>query len=66
MIVIVKDSMNTLSLSVEPIADLSAAGATQSAKRRMPDDMVMIRTAAELTRDLNAPKRWVYWTDFLG
>ena len=66
MIVIVKDSMNTLSLSVEPIADLSAAGATQSAKFRMPDDMVMIRTAAELTRDLNAPKRWVYWTDFLG
>ncbi len=57
--------MNAIPLSVEPTTDLSAAGANQPAKVRTPDDMVMIRTAAELTRDLNAPKPWVYWTDFL-
>ena len=33
--------------------------------RRAPDDMAMIRAAAELTRDLNAPNPRIYWTDFL-
>lgn len=32
----------------------------------IPDDRAMLRTAAELTRDLHAPKPLVYWTDFLG
>lgn len=33
--------------------------------KRAPDDMAMIRAAAELTRDLNAPDPRIYWTDFL-
>ncbi len=33
---------------------------------RMDDDRAMIRAAAELTRDLNAPSPAIYWTDFLG
>ncbi len=32
---------------------------------RPNEDQEMIRTAANLTRDLNAPKPWIYWTDFL-
>ena len=31
----------------------------------MTDDMPMIRAAAELTRDLNAPNPRIYWADFL-
>jgi fatty acid desaturase len=34
--------------------------------RRAPDDMAMIRAAAELTRDLNAPNPRIYWADFLA
>jgi fatty acid desaturase len=30
------------------------------------DDKVMIRSAAELTRDLTTPRSWVYWSDFLA
>jgi fatty acid desaturase len=37
-----------------------AAGAVQS------DDKAMIRSAAELTRDLTAPRSLVYWGDFLA
>jgi fatty acid desaturase len=33
--------------------------------KRAPDDMAMIRAAAELTRDLNAPNPRIYWADFL-
>jgi fatty acid desaturase len=36
------------------------------AKARIADDMAMLRTASELTRDLNAPKPSVYWADFLA
>lgn len=54
--------MNALPLSIEA----HSLGVTQAAQLRTPDDMAMIRTAAELTRDLNAPKPWVYWSDFLG
>jgi fatty acid desaturase len=32
---------------------------------RAPDDMAMIRAAAELTRDLTAPDPRIYWADFL-
>jgi fatty acid desaturase len=31
---------------------------------RVADDMAMIRTAAELTRDLNAPRPAIYWADY--
>lgn len=36
------------------------------ARAKIADDMAMIRAAAELTRDLNAPKPWIYWSDFLA
>jgi len=33
---------------------------------RIADDMAMLRTAAEATRDLNAPRAAIYWGDFLA
>lgn len=33
---------------------------------RMDDDRAMIRAAAELTRDINAPRPAIYWADFLA
>ena len=33
-------------------------------RSHLPDDKTMIRTAAELTRDLNAPRPAIYWADF--
>ena len=33
---------------------------------RVPDDIAMLRTAAELTRDINVARPAVYWGDFLG
>jgi fatty acid desaturase len=32
----------------------------------MADDRELLRTAAELTRDLQRPRAWIYWPDFLG
>lgn len=45
----------------------NADGVAARAERlkRAPDDMAMIRAAAELTRDLNAPDPRIYWTDFM-
>jgi fatty acid desaturase len=57
--------MTTTILS--PDAANAARAVTGDAKpARIDDDMVMIRAAAELTRDLNAPSKVIYWTDFLG
>jgi len=59
-------------LSLTPHVNASAfAGDAPAAPPRAPlaqtaDDMAMIRTAANLTRDLNAPRPVVYWTDFLA
>ncbi len=53
----------TLSTDTQAIAR-SAAG--DGALVRVADDMAMIRAAAELTRDLNAPSKAIYWTDLLG
>ena len=39
------------------------APATLAAKLRVADDKAMLRTAAELTRDLVAPRPAVYWAD---
>ena len=33
---------------------------------RAPDDVAMLRTAAELTRDINVARPVVYWADFLA
>ena len=37
-----------------------------SARRRIPDDVAMLRAAAELTRDINTAKPLIYWGDLLG
>ncbi len=37
-----------------------------AARAAIADDRAMIRAAAELTRDLNAPSPAIYWADFLG
>ena len=43
-----------------PAADL------QPATARAKDDAAMLKAAASLTRDLNAPKDIIYWADMLG
>ena len=48
------------------VADLPiAAEGGATARPAIPDDMAMIRAAAELTRDLNAARPAIYWADFL-
>ncbi|MBY0520440.1 MAG: fatty acid desaturase [Sphingomonas sp.] len=47
-------------------AGTRSAGAVRTRPDRIADDMAMLRTAAELTRDLNAPRPAIYWTDFLA
>jgi fatty acid desaturase len=55
--------MNTSLFSTDARADFVA---DVPAKARIADDMAMLRAAAELTRDLTAPKPMVYWADFLA
>lgn len=35
-----------------------------AARAPAPEDSILIRTAAKVTRDLNAPRPMVYWSDF--
>lgn len=58
--------MNAPTLPARQLVDGRAVRPDAGAKPRAADDMVMIRTAAELTRDLSAPKPRVYWLDFLA
>lgn len=57
--------MTSSLLSADNVADLRHIGADTEAKLPRADDMAMIRTAAELTRDLTAPNPAIYWADFL-
>lgn len=52
-------------LSPEASADLRETSAS-SAKTRLGDDAAMIRAAADLTRDLNAPNARIYWADLIA
>ena len=47
---------------------MTFARTSASATARVPiaDDRAMLKAAAELTRDLNAPRPGVYWADFLA
>ena len=45
--------------------DAGGAAQVRGAARRVPDDMAMLRTAAELTRDINAPNPRIYWPDLV-
>src|SRR5437016_3986313 len=42
------------------------AASKPRAAARATDDAAMIKAAAKLTRDLNAPKTGIYWADMLG
>ena len=56
--------MNTVALDAD-----EAVYQARTAKIRlsgMPDDKAMLRAASELTRDLQAPRPAIYWSDFLG
>jgi fatty acid desaturase len=44
----------------------TAAAPKQPAGERAKDDTAMLKAAANLTRDLNAPKAGIYWADMLG
>lgn len=55
--------MNSASLPSDSVTVLRE---TTAANPRVADDMAMIRAAAELTRDLNAPNPRLYWADFLA
>src|SRR5438309_8103473 len=42
------------------------AAEPQPVSARANDDTAMLKAAASLTRDLNAPKDAIYWADMLG
>ncbi|MES2055061.1 MAG: fatty acid desaturase [Pseudomonadota bacterium] len=42
------------------------ADAARLRAQDIADDKAMLRTAAELTRDLNAPRPWIYWSDLIA
>jgi fatty acid desaturase len=44
----------------------TAAPATARDGSRANDDKAMLKTAADLTRDLNSPSAAIYWADLLG
>ncbi len=52
-------SQSNLSVDAQP-------GKAARARARVADDMDMVRAAAELTRDLSAPRPSIYWGDFLA
>jgi fatty acid desaturase len=58
--------MNTAALSAAADGAAATREAAAAARARIPDDVAMLRTAAELTRDINVAKPWIYWSDFLG
>lgn len=59
--------MNPRLILTDSVADLGQRGSAfaATAQTRIADDMAMLRAAAELTRDLNAPRPLIYWSDFL-
>jgi len=58
--------MNSTTINPED-APKAAADSRQSAVSvSIPEDNELIRTAAKVTRDLNAPKPAIYWADFLA
>ena len=56
----------TSTSAAPPAPTTRTAAAAQAARLRVPDDMAMIRSASELTRDLVAPRPLIYWADMLG
>ena len=56
---------NSISLERAETGSATLASA-RAARERVADDVAMLRTAAEVIRDLNAPRPAIYWADFLG
>ena len=48
------------------VLDRPRAAPATAPRARIADDTAMLRTAAELTRDIAAPRPIVYWSDFLA
>ena len=56
----------SITLDRPDAAPRDAAAARAQANARIADDMAMLRTAAELTRDINTPRPAIYWADMLA
>jgi fatty acid desaturase len=59
-------SMNSASTVDRPAVPALSASAAKPVKVRMADDKVMLKAAADLTRDLNVPKPAIYWVDLIA
>lgn len=46
--------------------DAELVAASPAGRVSIADDMAMLRAAAELTRDISAPRPVIYWADLLG
>ena len=57
---------NAISLDRREADPVDVPAAAPAAKLRIADDMTMLRTAAELTRDITAPRPAIYWTDMMA
>ncbi len=49
-----------------PVADVPVADQPVLPRHRAADDKAMLRTAADLTRDLNTPRPAIYWADLIA
>ncbi|WP_375427773.1 fatty acid desaturase family protein [uncultured Sphingomonas sp.] len=57
----------TSTTALRPSAASAVGGAAPRARaERVVDDKTMLRTAAELTRDLHAPRPAIYWSDLIA
>lgn len=56
----------TSSLYLDHGAAAPAARGAPAPAQRIADDRAMLRTAAELTRELNAPRPAIYWGDLIA
>lgn len=66
-ILVMANRMKPATLSSDGVSERRDTGSVSALKKaKVADDMDMIRTAAELTRDLNAPDSRIYWLDFLA
>ena len=58
-----------MAIPTTPAAPLAVSGndvvARATRLKRAPDDMAMIRAAAELTREFSMANPRIYWADFL-
>tara|TARA_R110000851_G_scaffold44935_14_gene110316 strand:+ start:3750 stop:4904 length:1155 start_codon:yes stop_codon:yes gene_type:complete len=63
---IVQVFMNSTTIIPENAPKATADSRSNSARIAVPEDNELIRTAAQVTRDLNTPKPAIYWADFLA